>query len=353
VVQLTGYNVTGMESSNPDGSDVPGTCNNGWRPLTSGEVAQIAGYGFNSVRLPVAWGNIEPSPPTVGAGGSLVHHWNLSYLAALDDEIHLLGAAHVRVILDMHQSNWSAAFTAPAIAKKPGCPGSGMPVWLNPGAAGETPQTAACDFYAGQAEPGVPGSAWGDFAAAEAFLDGRYTGDPTVVAQDIVNEPNCGRASADLTGFYGYVAPLVHRADPNLLLMLEDEADPGSFRLTQLPPVPNVVLSVHLHEDYWSTPSSSQSPLPVTGQEALTADFQRATQWNVPLYVGEFYAFDATQNQSADRQPDQNWAADTAAFLGFAAQHDISWSYWAWIQKSDPQIQPEVTAAVQAALQSG
>jgi hypothetical protein len=282
-----------------------------------------------------------------------VHHWNLPYLAALDHEITLLGAAHLLVILDMHQSNWSAAFTTPETARRPGCPGSGMPVWLNPGAAGETPQTAACNFYAGQTEPGVPGSAWRDFASAEAFLGGHYSNDPTVVAQDIVNEPSCGSASADLTGFYAYVVPLVHRSNPNLLLMLDDEGHPGSFRLTQLPPVPNLVLSVHLHEDYWAAPSSLQSRLPVSGLEALTANVQRAARWNVPLYVGEFYAFDATGNQSSDHQPDQNWAADTAAFLNFAAQHDISWSYWAWIQKSDPEVQPEVTAAIQAALQNG
>jgi aryl-phospho-beta-D-glucosidase BglC (GH1 family) len=350
VVQLTGYNVTGMESTNPEGTDVPGTCNNGWKPLTTDEVAQIAGYGFTSVRLPVAWGNIEPTPPTVAADGSVEHHWNLPYLDALDHEIALLGAAHLRVVLDMHQSNWSAAFTAPAIAKKPGCPGSGMPVWLDPDAADETPQSAACDFYSGRTEPGVPGSAWADFASAEAFLDARYAGDPTVVAQDIVNEPNCGRASADLTGFYASVVPLVHRANPDLLLMVEDEDDPGSFRVTRLPPVPNLVLSVHLHEDYWSAPSSLQTPSAVTAQEALTADVQRAAQWNVPLYVGEFYAFDATGNQSGDRQPDQNWSADTAAFLAYTAQHDVGWSYWAWIQKVDPTEQPEVTAGIQAAL---
>ena len=353
VVQLTGYNVTGMESTNPDGTDVPGICNNGWRPLTSGEVAQIAGYGLNSVRLPVAWGNLEPSPPTVGAGGTLEHHWNRPYITALDNEVSQLGAAHLRVILDMHQSNWSAAFTAPVIAKKPGCPGSGMPVWLNPGAAGETSQAAACNFYSGLTEPGVPGSAWGDFAAVESFLDGHYTNNPTVVAQDIVNEPNCGRASADLTGFYSYVVPLVHRSNPQLLLMVEDKGDPGSFRVTRLPPVPNLVYSIHLHEDYWAAPSPQQSPLPVTAQETLTTNFQRAAQWNVPLYVGEFYAFDATQNQSGDHQPDQNWVGDTAAFLDFAKQHDISWTYWAWIQKSHSEVQPEVTPAIQAALQPG
>ncbi len=63
VVQLTGYNVTGMESTNPDGTDVPGVCNNGWRPLTSGEVAQIAGYGLT---LGTAAGGLG-EPRTVAA----------------------------------------------------------------------------------------------------------------------------------------------------------------------------------------------------------------------------------------------------------------------------------------------
>jgi hypothetical protein len=135
--------------------------------------------------------------------------------------------------------------------------------------------------------------------------------------------------------------------------MLEDRETPGSFRAAQPPPVPNVVLSVHLHEDYWSSPSAGQAQLPFNGQAALTADLQRATQWNVPLFVGEFYAFDATGNQNGNKQPDQNWTGDTAAFLKFARTNDIGWTYWAWIQKVNPTAQPEVTPAVQAALRAG
>ena len=352
-VQLTGYNVTGMESTNPQGSNVPGTCNDGWRPLTSDEVDQIAAYGFNAVRLPISWGNLEPTAPSPEANGGLVHHWNTDYVTALDTEIGLFGQAHVRVILDMHQSTWSPAFLAPATAKKPGCPGSGMPTWLNPGATGETPQRAACDFFSGTTEPGVPGNAWADFTAAEAYVAGHYAGDVTVVGQDIVNEPYCGRSSADLTGFYQTVVPAVHQANPNILLMLEDRETPGSFRVTSLPQVPNVVLSVHLHEDYWSTPSAGQSPLPFSGQAALQADLQRADGWGVPLYVGEFYAFDATKNQNGNKQLDQNWMNDTAKFLSFAKQNGIGWTYWAWIQKADPTNQPFVTPAVQAALRGG
>jgi hypothetical protein len=354
VVQLQGYNVTGMESTNPQGSNIRGgACNAGWRPLTAAEVGQIAAYGFNSVRLPISWGNLEPTAPTSDGSDSLTHHWNTEYIAALDSEITQLGDARLKVILDMHQSSWGPAFSTPQTAKRPGCPGSGMPTWLNPQAAQETAQTAACDFYAGRTEPGVPGTGWADFTAAESYVDGHFAGNSTVVAQDIVNEPYCGRASTNLNGFYDLVTPALHRANPNILLMLEDRETPGSFKVSSPPPVPNIVLSVHLHEDYWSAPTAGQSPLPFSGQAALAADLQRATQWNVPLYVGEFYAFDATGNQNGNKQSDQNWQADTAAFLKYAKDNNIGWTYWAWIQKSDPTVQPEITAAVQAALRNG
>jgi aryl-phospho-beta-D-glucosidase BglC (GH1 family) len=352
-VQLTGYNVTGMESTNPDGSDIPGKCNNAWRPLTSSEVQQIAGYGFNAVRLPIAWGNLEPTAPTLGAGGALVHHWNTAYVAALDSEIAQLGQAHLVVVLDMHQSSWSSVYVTPPTSKKPGCPGSGMPTWLNPSGTATTPQVAACNFYSGRTEAGVPGSAWSDFAAAESYIDGHYTGDSVVVAQDIVNEPYCGKSTANLTGFYEAVVPAIHQANPNILLMLEDRETPGSFKLTHLPSVSNVVLSIHLHEDYWTAPSAGQNQLPTGGQAALAANVARAQAWNVPLYIGEFYAFDATGNQNGNKQPDGNWASDTAKFLSYAKSNNIGWAYWAWIQKTNPLNQPEVTPAVQAALQAG
>lgn len=349
VVQLTGLNVQGMENQNPQGSDVPGQCNDSWKPLTAGEVQEIASYGYNAVRLPIAWGNLEPTPPTVSSDGSLVHHWNAPYVAALANEIQMLGAAHIDVILDMHQSTWSPAFTTPATSKKPSCPGEGMPVWLNPNAANETPQRAACAFYQGRTEAGVPGTAWGDFAAAESYIDGYFAEDSTVVGQDIVNEPYCGKP-VDLNGFYAEVAPAVQQANPHILIIVEDKDDPGSFELTQLPPVTNIVLSIHLHEDYWSAPTAGQLPLPYTGQQALEANVERSQQWDVPLYVGEFYAFDGTGNQSGGKQPDVDWVADTASFVSYCRDNGISWTFWAWTQKKNPETQPEFTPSVQNAL---
>lgn len=350
VVQLTGFNVEGMESTNIDGSNVPGACNDAWRPLTPGEVRTIAAYGFKTVRLPIAWGNIEPTAPTEGAGGVLVHHWNTAYLQALMTEVGLLGNAGMRVILDMHQATWSPAFLTPATAKKPSCPGEGMPAWLNPEASTETPQKAECDFYAGRTEPGVPGTAWDDFTAAETYVDQLFANDSVVVGQDVVNEPSCGNGSANLDGFYDKVAPAIRAVNPHILIILEDKENPGSYLLTSLPPVSGLVLSIHLHEDYWTSPTGGQSPLPYSGQAVLEANLARATQWNVPLYVGEFYGFDGLGNQNGLRQADANYLADTRSFVTYCAEHDISWTYWTWTQKRNFEEQPEITPPMVAAL---
>jgi hypothetical protein len=352
-VQLTGYNVVGMDSNNPEGTARPGICHDGYKPVGPRAADILAGYGLHTVRVAVAWGNVEPRAPTVTGGGGIVHHWNAPYLQALAYEIGLLGAHHISVILDMQESYWSPAFTSPASSKVPGCPGSGMPVWLNPLAQQETYQTAACKFYSGVTEPGVPGTAWSDFAAAESYLDHQYLGDPTVIGQDLVNEPFCYSPSADLEKFYSYVAPIVHRSNPHLLLVLEDRDGPGTFAVTSLPRVPGIVLSVHLKESNWNDPSQQQPGQEYSGLQAVTADLRRSETLGVPLYVGEFYAFDGVHSQANSIKQDTAWQQDTAAFLQFAAVHHVSWTYWAFLQKAHPRRQPYISPALIRILQNG
>jgi hypothetical protein len=351
-VQLTGLNVTGLAGTNPQGSDVPGVCNDAWKVITPAEVAQIAHYGFKTVRLPIAWADVEPTAPQAGAGGSLDHTWNTVYLDAVRSDIALFGRHGMRVILDMHQSTWSTSFTTTANSQRPGCPGSGMPEWLNPAAASENFNQARCAFLADRTEPGVPGTAWTDFEAAWHEVAQRVAGTPTVVGLDVLNEPTCEHVQ--LNAFYSAVLPPLHAAAPHALLIVEDKDDPGTFELTQLPKVPNVVLSIHLHEDYWKVPGAGQVPLPYSAESALAANVARAQHFGVPLYVGEFYAFDASGVQPAlSHQRDANFAVDTRAFSAYAADHDVSWTFWAWIQRKDFSHQTALSGGVSSALASG
>jgi aryl-phospho-beta-D-glucosidase BglC (GH1 family) len=97
-VQLTGLNVTGLEGTNPQGSDVPGVCHDAWKVITGAEVNQIASYGFATVRLPIAWADVEPTAPRPGAGGALTHTWNTAYLDAVRADVAHFARHHIRVI---------------------------------------------------------------------------------------------------------------------------------------------------------------------------------------------------------------------------------------------------------------
>jgi len=54
-------------------------CRDGWSISPRQVFDQIASFGFNTVRVAVTWANLEPTAPTGG-----VHHWNESYLRAVD-----------------------------------------------------------------------------------------------------------------------------------------------------------------------------------------------------------------------------------------------------------------------------
>ena len=333
-VQLTGLNVSGMESSNPDGSNVPGTCNSGWKALTSAQVDQIAAYGFHTVRLPIAWANLEPTAPQVRSDGSLTHQWNTTYVAALDNEISLLAARQIGVILDMHQSTWSYAFTTGSSNHHPGCPGSGMPGWLNPNAANETFNRARCSFLENKAEAGVPGTAWGDFEAAWSYLASHYADNSAVIGLDTINEPNC--ENLNLNQFYDAVTHAMHAADPRALVIVGGPRRPvdvpvdtcaiRSQRRALHPPARGLLVGPQRRPGD-SVVQRLTSPRRERGSGSAS--------WNVPLYIGEFYAFDGAGVQEVGKnQPDANYVADTASFLSYARMHSVSWTYWAWISGS-------------------
>src|SRR5262249_4529284 len=66
------------------GSTVPDACGHTWNqpPLT--DASDIASLGFNSVAIGIAWADAEPTAPVVGSTGRLRHHWNETYLHAID-----------------------------------------------------------------------------------------------------------------------------------------------------------------------------------------------------------------------------------------------------------------------------
>jgi cellulase (glycosyl hydrolase family 5) len=138
-IRFTGINLQGMQISNDSGTAQPDACGRAWRTPPQDAAMNIRAWGFNSVRLPFAWANLEPVPPTLESDGTLTHHWSEEYLTALDTVIASLTAEHLVVILDPAQFRWSSAFKESGpYGSKVACEGYGMPAWLNPDAPNET-----------------------------------------------------------------------------------------------------------------------------------------------------------------------------------------------------------------------
>jgi aryl-phospho-beta-D-glucosidase BglC (GH1 family) len=293
----------------------------GWQVPPTAAYADIPRFGFNSVRLGIAWANLEPTPPTEGADGRPVHHYNQPYIQALDAIVRGFASHGVAVVLDMVQVRWSPAFLQ---IELPGgnfyhC-GVGMPAWLYPNGGGVNEMVAVERAFFAQP------SRWKGLIDAWTFLARRYARQPMVVGADIMNEPydllavhyagteGLTPASLDLQHFYTTVGSAIARANPHLLLVYEDKRlNTGHTALVGPPELPNAVYSVHVYPPSWGEPKG----------RALTQFYaDRAAAWGAPMWIGEFTAFGYTDPTGG--RP--NWQGDLRAFLAFCRQRNIGWT---------------------------
>jgi hypothetical protein len=347
----------GTGTSNPD------PCKFGWGGEDAGwfstsEFDNIASWGFNFVRLPVSWENLEPTPPTLASNGSWIHHWNAAYLNQLDYFINQFEQRHIAVILDFHQLDLSPAFQqAPGGVHGTFCEGWGEPTWLYPGVTSHTTGadlgTAICNFFSDvSAVNGVPSPIEG-LASAEQFLASRYSGNPTAVGIDLFNEPwfprSCGTTSLLdrlLMNFDAKVSEAISSANPHLLIVFEEPPRNlmpwnNSPLLTGPPPVPNEVYEVHIYTSGWET-----------AQPLLEAYLSNARNWGIPLYMGEFNAFYAGDNGKY-ATVDPNWQSDTQAMLAFCKSNGISWSFWSYTSLGTNVPTPEPKVEILSVLRDG
>ena len=359
VVRLVGLNVMGLEYGT--GTSAADPCRFGWGGEDAGgysttEFDNIASWGFNFVRLPVSWENLEPSPPTLQSNGAWVHHWNTAYVSELDYFVAQFAQRHIAVILDFHQLDLSPAFRqAPGGVHGTFCEGWGEPTWLYPGITSPTTGTelgtAVCNFFNDKSVvgDGVPTPIEG-LEAAEQMLASRYNANPTVVGMDLFNEPwfpkSCGTTSTDDTLLMNFDAKLskgISTANPHLLIVFEDPPKtlmPHSALplLTAPPPVPNSIYEVHVYTSDWDT-----------AQPLLQAYLNNAKSWGVPLYLGEFNAFYAGDN-GVKAVVDPNWQIDTQTMLGFCKANGISWSFWSYTSLGTKVPTPEPKTEILAVL---
>lgn len=278
VVLLRGVNYSGLEFGNFIG--------NTHGPEAS-DFAQIASWGVNVVRLPIAWAYIEPQP----------NQFDETYLADQVDKVIAFAAEHgLAVILDMHFYYWSACVG-----------GLGAPAWVCDGHGYPQGDTglfrATCDFFRGISDPDRGAKAADGRFLYEHFLDAwrvvvrHYASNSTVIGWDYFNEP------------YGTCYGLFTRQfEPQALHPLYRRmreiarAEGGDRTFFYEPPVtrnlgltpalesmgPDVVYAPHLYAN-----TAGMANVKYDGNtQALAADFGQAVQEAAllggPLVVGEY-----------------------------------------------------------------
>jgi hypothetical protein len=327
----------------------------------------IGSEGFNSIRLGISWANVEPTAPTVNPDGSLTHHWDTTYLGEIDNVVHDYEAAGVAVILEMHQGQWSPAFTGIKKNGRTFCEGQGIPAWFYPDAVPgdqNAPVVAKCEFMLDQARAGVPEKPIEGFAAAWQEVASRYVSNPGVIGADLLNEPSWADTCADphqlLGDMYTTIGMAINQVNPHMLIMYENGTwasyiSRGPF-LTQPVSVPNAVYSWHWYPPDWDT-TVVGTFAPGTGRQQLQGNAALAASWNQPFWIGEFNLF----NQGYLRprlHTDPAWKADSASFMAYARTAGLSWSFHAYnpgngsvlLDPKTKQPRPDLLAALQNGL---
>ena len=316
-VRLVGFNWTGMEvGGRDDGEKSADACGVTWRVPADrigslfgnydGIYADISASGYNVLRIPVSWNNLEPVAPVWDEdSSSYTHTWNPVYLTDLKSMVRKAREAGLMVILDMHQDLWSPALRNITTREgKTRCQGAGMPRWLYPtfDAKDETTEEddvnqAANWFYRNVHDPlstTTEARPWQLFYAAWDQLAYQFSAESgfpdhaAVVGADLLDAPHINDVGGDPTGgrsvlessgnrlraLYESVAPAITARNPSWLLVFQDStggyasANPGDREtptMTAKPSTPgNWVYSVHLFNPAHGTFSDGCLPTTTT-----------------------------------------------------------------------------------------
>ena len=218
------------------------------------DVTFLRSIGCNAIRLGIIWAGAQPQPPPSEAAPAL---FNTTYFDEIERIVAIAAAGGIRVLLDVHQDLYSAAFC-----------GEGAPLWAaeasNASGILPFPEPVGAAFGPGDYDAqGVPTEAacdrhpWQDYqltyraavayqrlythaplrAAYAAFLREiarRFKGNPAVLGLEIINEPFAGDVFKDpalflpgvadkvnLAPFYEEVAAAIRLADSSASIFFE------------------------------------------------------------------------------------------------------------------------------------
>ena len=346
--------------------------------FTAADAREIAGLGFDVVRLGILWEGIEPghggpNNPAVCTPGrpGNPHMFEARtadrYLAAVTKTVDLLGRYHVYSLIDMHQDVYSQAFRGEGAPAWAVCT-DGRPIVALGGRWSHNysnPLLVVAEHHFWRND--VVGDLQGQFDLAWSVVAHHFADNPWVVGYDPYNEPfsikqtpsgaqgfavnlECfytGRAhptslqgqSAPVTcpadDPWEGVVPVIEAADPHHLVFPE----PDNFSVRQgypslLGPLdfPRLVYNFHTYCRYRSPVTGDPTNLGACDDHAFAAITQRGQERAAlasPRQPGGpgwlMTEFGATRS-----------AALVSGYTDLAGDLGLGWIYWAWKYYDDP-----------------
>ncbi len=269
----------------------------GWFGHSEEDFERMRSWGFNVVRLPIAWSYVEPEEG----------YYDDSYLATVDTVISWCRENGLYVILDMHQWNWAPKFD-----------GNGLPDWAVEQYTSQ--DQAKFGFFTDAATQGKFFDMW-------RYVADRFKDESTIFAYDIFNEPNVdyglmseGAFLEKLLTFYQGAADHIREVDSRHAVMIEppwgSTVANGSIIYD-----PNLVFSAHLYTEGTWDGITGYDGNSTTLEEDFLVSYDFSAAWNVPLVIGEFGVGSAATKA-------HEWARDYMSIFDKYVTSACWWSYW-------------------------
>ena len=245
--------------------------------ITTQDLTNIKNAGFNTVRVPVWWGNFYPIANV--SNGS----FRSDAFTELDWLVNSAGAAGLYVIIDMHGAVGSQS------------------------TSDDTGQQNQNQYWSNGNDQGNTAYMWWEIA-------NHYKGNTTIAGYDLLNEPTGAPSNAAVISAQAGLYTSVRSADPNHIIFIEGTW--GNWDWSMLPNPSsegwtNVVYEMH---EYQYNGTQAQVEQGATNQ---VNDFHNHSSYNVPGYIGEFNDFGYAPTA---------WQFSTNVFNSAG----LSWTMWSY-----------------------
>jgi len=282
--------------------------------LTTSDLDNIRNAGYNTLRVPVWYGNFYPLNNISNSG------WRSDAFEMLDWVVNNAASRGLYVVIDMH-----GAVGGQSTADHTGHSGQNQ-YWSNDNNKGNT--------------------AWMWWQIASHFK-----GNGTVAGYDLLNEPTGAPSTQAAWDAYQNLYSSIRSVDPDHMIFIEGTF--GNWNWSMLPAPSqygwtNVVYEMH---EYQFNGTEDQVR---AGTDRQVADFNNHASWNVPGYIGEFNCFEYpnawTYTKNAYNNAGLSWTM--WSYKSTNALNPTSWGWYGPISwKTTPNISSDSADAIRSAWQ--